>query len=47
MFMAKVVDILPSGTTVENIMKLIEIFKRKNNDNDAKPMFDKGNTAYL
>jgi len=46
--MAKVANVnsLPSNTTIENILKLIEIYKRKSNDKEARPLFGKGGTAY-
>ena len=38
---------LPAYTTIENILKLIDALRRKNNDEEeAKPLFGMGDTAF-
>lgn len=42
----KKTNVLPAGTTPDNMIKLIDVYLRKNTDADAKPVFNMGDSAY-
>jgi hypothetical protein len=44
--MARNSNTLPAGTTQDNMMKLVEIYKRKNTDAEAKPIFNMTDSVY-